>query len=130
MSALAIERYSRNRKFNVLCSGGRLPPSHSHPSFSCIYIYNGSHLMHRLSLSPPEKTWQAARMSSGTTHYLPHPAVHWVEICPVDGGLQCSGCYFGFLSFQGRILFWLRTKVTALFIPKQDFFKRMVRKKQ
>lgn len=92
----------------------------SHSSFSCIYIYSGSHLMHRLSPSPPEKNWQAARTSSGTTHYLPHTAVHWVEICPVEGGLQCLGCYFGFLFFleKGRILFWLRAKAAALSILK------------
>lgn len=88
--------------------------------------------MDRLSLSSPEKSWQAGRISSGTTHYLPHTAVHWVEICPVEGGLQCAGGYFGFLFFleRGRILFCLRAMAAALSIPRQDFFKRTVRKKQ
>jgi len=52
VSALAIERYSSSSKFSVFCSGVGLPPSH--PSLRSVYTYNSSHLMDRLSLSPPE----------------------------------------------------------------------------
>lgn len=120
MSALVIEVHSRNNKFSTLFSAEELLRTpHSHPFVSCIYVDNGSHLMDRLSLCFLEKSWQADRMSSGTTHYLPHTAVQGVEICPVEGGLQCSGCYSRFLFFleRGRVLFWLRAKAAALSIP-------------
>lgn len=129
MSALAIERYSRNRKFTALCSGGGLSPFPLSP-FLQLHIY--LQWLPSDAQALPEKSWQAARTPSRTTHYMPHAAVHWVEICPVEGGLQCLGCYFGFLYFleKGRILFWLRAKATALSILKQDFFKRKLTKKQ
>lgn len=34
-------------------------------------------------------------MSSATTHYLPHSAVRWVQLCPTEDDLQHSGFYFG-----------------------------------